>query len=198
MSGIADVYGDLRRMVAGQLGYDMEKLTPAQGAKLDTVVGLRLEADRIATAQLRGEPIDPKQLLMVGEALESALRPAQLAANGGPRDAREKLRELLDNMARAREEEQAAHLADVMRREEAIQAAEAAGESPEEAASPVSQGGEAASASVVSFPGGRPPHRSAASEASSLPCAIPAPKGRPEGYRVGPGTEPWRGWVTPL
>jgi Phage Terminase len=37
----------------------------------------------------------------------------------------------------------------------------------------------------------------AASEAAPK-GPIPRPLGRPEGYRVGPGLEPWRGWTTPF
>ena len=124
----AGLYAKLRSHTAAQLGYDSEKLTPSQAARLDMICGLKLEADRIATTQLRGEAIDPKQLLMVGEALEAALRPAEhVSTNGGPRacSSRERLRQLIERTVLADEAANAAKLADAMVKEEAVAAAEA-------------------------------------------------------------------------
>jgi hypothetical protein len=44
---------DARLRKASQLGFDAGKLTPAQEARVGMVAGLRLEADRLASAQVR-------------------------------------------------------------------------------------------------------------------------------------------------
>ena len=94
MSDVADVYARLRVETAKMLGLDISALSAADEVKVGKVAGLRLELDRLQSAQMRGEPIDPKQLVSISELLESALRPAEVVAtNGGSRaeEAREKL-----------------------------------------------------------------------------------------------------------
>jgi hypothetical protein len=135
MSDVAAVYARLKAETVTQLGYDPDKLSPSQEARVGMIVGLKLEADRLASEQLAGRPVDPKALLMVGEALESALRPGEYtAAGGGPRsDARERLRRLIETTVLAADEIEAERLADAAQREEAVMSAEALGlgEQPE-------------------------------------------------------------------
>ena len=128
MSDVADVYARLRVETAKMLGLDISALSAADEVKVGKVAGLRLELDRLQSAQMRGEPIDPKQLVSISELLESALRPAEVVAtNGGSRaeEAREKLAELLHGAAMAKEFEREQKIAEAMIREEQVMAAEA-------------------------------------------------------------------------
>jgi hypothetical protein len=75
--GTIDVYEKLRRETATLLGFDADTLTPSQDVRVSMVAGLRLELDRLQTLQMRGEAVDAKVLVSVGEQLEAALRPAQ-------------------------------------------------------------------------------------------------------------------------
>jgi hypothetical protein len=87
---------ELKRTTAAMLGFNADTpLTPSQDAKVSTVVGLRLEFDRLQAAQLRGEEIDARKFVEVGEQLEIALRPAssQTARRG---EARAKLEALIN------------------------------------------------------------------------------------------------------
>jgi hypothetical protein len=97
MSGIADLYASLRAETARMLGYDLAALTPPQDVKLGMVAGLRLELDRLTTAQMRGEEIDPRVLVSISELLETALRPPVEARElGGDDTALAKVRALIE------------------------------------------------------------------------------------------------------
>lgn len=97
MSGIADLYASLRSETAKMLGYDLAALTASQDVKLGMVAGLRLELDRLTTAQMRGEGIDPRVLVSISEMLEQALRPpAEVHGPGGDNTALEKVRALIE------------------------------------------------------------------------------------------------------
>jgi hypothetical protein len=77
VTGLADIYARLKEETALLLGLDVESgLSPADEVKVATTAGLRLELDRLQACQLRGEEIDAKQLLSVGEALQEVLRTA--------------------------------------------------------------------------------------------------------------------------
>jgi hypothetical protein len=97
MSRAVDVYSRLRCETLVQLGFDAATLTPSQEARLAMVCGLKLEADRLAATQLKGLPVDPKAILVVGEALEEALRRPEASSPSRPRsEARERLKALID------------------------------------------------------------------------------------------------------
>ncbi len=106
-----ELYQQLRGSIAELLGLDVTKLTASQDVQVSTIASLRLELDRLQTAQLRGEPSDARALLSVGEALQDALRPAEAPLRLKERgEARAKLRALIDATLTAREEAEASRI----------------------------------------------------------------------------------------
>jgi hypothetical protein len=220
MSNTSEFHKQLRENTARLLGYDIAAIPPAQEVRLKMCVSLRLEVDRLMVDQLAGRPIDTKMLVATSEALESALRrPAEhVAGNSKHGDARVRLRELLDGVMRASEEEKAARLADSMRREEEIQAAEAfAGQpQPEQVALPLRADGNVVQLAPPPAARSASPVRSnvevpsAEKAAVMTPCVLASryaepepqrgqraqrPLGQPEGWSR--GDEPWRNHVRP-
>lgn len=129
MSSIADMYGELRQLTVKQLG--IEIATPADEVKVNRVVALKLELDRLQSMQLRGEAIDARVLVEVSEQLEAALRPAHAAPETRFSSAhQQKLRALIERTL-AENPDEVARLADVQAREERTMADEAAGRPPE-------------------------------------------------------------------
>jgi hypothetical protein len=105
-----EFFDALRADTSRLLGFSsVDGLAPSQSLKVDIVSSLRLELDRVQAAQLRGEPIDMKVLMMAGEMLERLLRPAEAVVAGADQfsDARERLAQLIDGLAGAAEHEQA-------------------------------------------------------------------------------------------
>mgnify|MGYP001163432420 CR=1 FL=1 len=124
MSGIAEVYSRLRIETAKLLAFDINALTPSQEVKLGMVAGLRLELDRLQTAQLRCEAIDLKQLVSISEMLEAALRPAEVRDLGGEdRGARQKLAALIERHAEEGEYEEKRQIAELTAEVERLRAA---------------------------------------------------------------------------
>jgi hypothetical protein len=73
----ATLHEVLRRSTAAMLGCNIENLTPIQALRLDLACSLRLEIDRNASAQARGEPADLRALTAACSALEQLLHPAE-------------------------------------------------------------------------------------------------------------------------
>lgn len=96
--GTVDIYARLRAETAITLGLNLGALSPIQSLRLDLAVSLKLELDRIAAAQARGEPADLRALSSCSESLERLLRPAETASapSHTPSAARLKLQELLE------------------------------------------------------------------------------------------------------
>ena len=113
----------LRRTMAGELHYDLDSLSPLQNLRLDLAVSLRLELDRHAAAQARGEAIDLKSLISASEWLEKLLRPAELATteHPGSESARRRMEEHILNIIRVQEEQEAAEWARLSEEESKIQ-----------------------------------------------------------------------------
>jgi hypothetical protein len=116
---MSDIAEQLCRETALLLGFaDLEKLTAAQLVRVHVVSGLRLELDRLQGAQMRGEQIDARSLVAVGEALESALRGAEPAPAVADRNAsRERLKALIERALIEEPAERAASELDAARAE---------------------------------------------------------------------------------
>lgn len=76
----AELHNALKRSTAKLLQYDVDNLTPQQTLRLDLACSLRLEIDRNASLQARGEAADLKSLITASQALESLLRPDAVGA----------------------------------------------------------------------------------------------------------------------
>jgi hypothetical protein len=178
MSGIAEVYSRLRIETAKLLVFDIDALTPSQEVKLGMVAGLRLELDRLQTAQLRCEAIDPKQLVSISEMLEAALRPAEVRdLDGEYRGAREKLAALIERHAEEAEYEERRQIAELTAEVERLRAEN---ERLRAVRAPAGPNGSAASLAEKSF------------NAPVVP--LRPPRHRSEGWTD--QREEWRGYVS--
>jgi hypothetical protein len=113
-----DVYARLRIETCAMLGFsDVGTLTPLQSLKLDLACVLRLELDRAAALQARGEAIDIKALTVAAEALERLLRPAEVVVAGADQhsDAREALEALMEGQVAANEVTEATRVQELER-----------------------------------------------------------------------------------
>jgi hypothetical protein len=75
MDDRAKFYHDLRASTAALLNYDLNKLTLQQSLKVDLAASLRLEIDRITAAQLAGESVDLRELVLASESLSRLVAP---------------------------------------------------------------------------------------------------------------------------
>lgn len=97
MSDHALLHDALRRSTAQMLHYNLANLSPVEALRLDTAIALRLELDRSAAAQARGEAVDVRALTAAAEALERLLHPAETVSQAKPHSAAiERLRALID------------------------------------------------------------------------------------------------------
>jgi hypothetical protein len=71
----AKFYHALRASTAALLNYDLDNLTLTQSLKVDLASSLRLEIDRITAAQLAGEPVDLRELVLATESLSRLVAP---------------------------------------------------------------------------------------------------------------------------
>jgi hypothetical protein len=78
------------------LHYELANLSAVEALRLDTACALRLELDRSAAAQARGEGIDIKALTSAAEALERLLHPAEAPGVKPRTDGRERLKALIE------------------------------------------------------------------------------------------------------
>jgi hypothetical protein len=164
---VAGFYEHLRATTAALLNYDdVDHLTGAQQIRLERAIALRLVIDDAQARQMRGEAIDVKAFVDASEDLERMVggNPASSQTRFGP-DHRAPLRELIERTVLAADVADAEHMADVMRREEAIQAqaagvpveAPVAPPPPEPAAEQTSQPPSNVSYLPSRTPDGRPP-----------------------------------------
>jgi hypothetical protein len=206
-------YQLLRRETAEMLRINADDLGLVDGLQLDITSLLRLVIDSLQGKVLVGEEVDLGKLQVAHALLRQMLPPAAMVAPApAPETARRfgtdhraRLRQLIENVVLREDETKAAALADAQAREEQTMADEAAGKPPEEHR-PLRET-LAPAPEIVPFPSkniatGQQPHLKAASAAPSAVSEpaprgpVPRPLGRPEGYRVGPPTEPWRGYLS--
>jgi hypothetical protein len=113
-----DVYARLRIETCAMLGFaGVEMLTPLQSLKLDVACVLRLELDRAAALQAKGEAVDIKALTVAAEALERLLRPAEVVVAGADQhsDAREAFEALMQGLVDANEVTEATRVQELER-----------------------------------------------------------------------------------
>ena len=132
MSDPAAAYDRLRAETAEMFGYDLGNLSLTQGLQLDLVSLLRLEVDTMQGQVLAGQVVDLTRLVAAHGMLQKLLperalvAPAPAVEDRGSPTARERLRQLIENVFAAKD----AELAESCQREEAVMAAEAMSASP--------------------------------------------------------------------
>jgi hypothetical protein len=122
MDDRAKFYAALRANTAALLNYDIDNLSLQQSLKVDLAASLRLEIDRITAAQLKGESVDLRELVLATESLSRLVAPAGTGTEAQQPDfegAREKLSQFLDD--RAERLEQALRSSNPNVREAALQ-----------------------------------------------------------------------------
>ena len=140
----AAAYAVLRAETCGMFGYDLANLSLTQGLQTDLLALLRLEIDTLQGRALAGEAVDLDRLAAAHGLLQKMLPERSLIAPAkAPEtarfglDHRARLRALIEATVFAPEADEAARLADAMRREEATAAGEAAGLPPEAPVEPL-------------------------------------------------------------
>jgi hypothetical protein len=108
-----ELYAQARSDVIELLGFsDVERLSASQVMKIDLVTALKLSIDTLQAQLIVGEKTDVTRLLAAAEVLERLLPPA-VSENQAPitprleDSAREKMQQLIDSVAAAREFEEA-------------------------------------------------------------------------------------------
>jgi hypothetical protein len=133
----ATFFEALRRSSARLLKLDADCLSGSEAVRVDRCAALRLLLDRMASQQLAGGELDAKSYIAASQELERLLggqpeAPTHVFASN---EARNKLRAMIERTL-GNENTAAAELADVMAREEAVQALAAAPGDAAQAAPP--------------------------------------------------------------
>jgi hypothetical protein len=192
----ATLHDVLRRSTATMLHYDVDDLSPIRALRLDLACSLRLEIDRNAALQARGEPADLRALTLAVESLERLLHLAEVtASDGGPRagSAKERLRDLIQRVIiDAPAQAEATRVQQLEREVEQLRAELARrGEFPHVEKAPPSA---AAAAPAAAAAAATAPEMPTAPRGAVVPLRAPASDRPPAHYLKQP--EPWRPYVT--